>query len=139
MPIRALTALTYLPNTANSDNLDDLWWLMHHSDDPSRRSAAITCYCDDGGSDKSDLAMIGGLVMNRDRFKRLDAGWRKMLCDYRLNSIHMADFVRPNGRYVGMYPEMKTALFRSVAQLIHRNRAYSIVMSIPLGDFKELV
>jgi hypothetical protein len=83
--------------------------------------------------------MIGGLVMNRERFKRLDDGWKQMLYKYRLDSIHMTDFIRPNGRYCGMFPELKTALFRSVAQLIQRNRAYSIVMSIPLDDFNELV
>jgi hypothetical protein len=59
---------------------------------------AVTCYCDDGGSNKSSLAMVGGLLMNRERYLKLDAGWKKILYAYRLESIHMQDFIRPNGR-----------------------------------------
>jgi hypothetical protein len=118
---------------------EDLWWVMQHSDDPEKRALAVTCYCDDGGSEDHAVALIGGLVMNRDRFLRLDKRWQAMLHEHRIQSVHMNDFVRPNGRHVGMHHEMKLALFTSVARLIRSSRVYSIVMGVPLKDFRALV
>jgi hypothetical protein len=112
---------------------------MQHSDDPNKRALSVACYCDDGGSEEHAIAMIGGLVTDREHFLRLDKAWQKMLHEHRIDSVHMADFVRPNGRYIGMRHEMKLALFASVVRLIRSNRHYSIVMGVPLADFSELV
>jgi hypothetical protein len=118
----------------------ELWWVMQHSDDPKKQALAVTCYCDDGGSEEHAIALIGGLVMNKTQFLRFARAWQKMLYDYRIDFVHMTDFVRANnGRYVGMHYEMKLALFSSVARLIRNNRIYSIVMGVPLKDFRDLV
>jgi len=126
-------------NATDSNYAESLWWVMQHSDDPNKRALAVTCYCDDGGSEEHAIALIGGLVMNKTQFLRFDQAWQKMLHEHRINSLHMTDFVRPNGRYVGMHYEMKLALFTSAARLIRNNRIYSIVMGVPLKEFRKLV
>ena len=40
------------PQVAESeDYIDDLWFLLHHSDDKDRLVIGLTCYLDDSGSD----------------------------------------------------------------------------------------
>ena len=113
----------YLPNPGKTANLeqprenwaetsDALWWLMHHSDDPERRSAVITCYLDD--SDSERLGFIGGTVMHREQYDRLSAAWGALLYEYRLESIHMQDFIRPQGRYIGMRRELNSRCLRTL-------------------------
>ena len=42
-------------------HLDDLWWLLHRSEDPNRRTALLTCYIDESGTDSnSTIAVVGG-------------------------------------------------------------------------------
>jgi hypothetical protein len=110
---------------------------MHHSEDPERKSVAVTCYCDDSDSDA--LAFIGGPVFNRSSFIKFNQEWARMLHLYRIDAVHMTDFVRPHGIHVGMHYEMKLALFTALTKAIRRNRLYSISLAIPKVDFKQLV
>lgn len=110
---------------------------MHHSEDPERKSAAVTCYCDD--SDSDTLAFIGGPVFNRWSFLRFNEEWAWTLDYFKIDFIHMNDFVRPHGKYAGMYPELKLALFTRLTKAIRHNRVYSISLAIPKTDFKELI
>lgn len=50
----------------------------------------------------------------------------------------MKDFVRPNGRYVGMYPEMKIAFFTDVVKIINARKDYSISVDVPLSIYNRL-
>jgi len=75
--------------------------------------------------------------MSKRPFTRLDALWGKMLSDYRIDSLHMADFVRPYGRYIGMYPELKLALFAKAVKTIKANAEYSLSVDVPLPDYRR--
>jgi len=111
---------------------------MHHSDDPAKRG--MICYCDDSGShEESKVAVVGSIVLNKERFLNLDRKWDKLLDEFKIDGIHMADFVRPHGRYVTMPQEMKISLFTSVAKQIILNRIYSATISVPHADFKALL
>ena len=58
---------------------DDLWFLMHHSEDNARRSLAVTCYVDDSGtSEEFFFVVLGGVVMNRPLFLDFEIYWRKV-------------------------------------------------------------
>lgn len=117
-----------------------LWFLMHHSDDPMRVSAAVTCYCDDSGSDEeSKVAVVGGVIFSKRKFSPFFLGWEEMLREFRIDGIHMADFVRPHGRYCTMSKEMKIALFTSVVKVINEYKTYSVSASVPQGDYKALL
>jgi hypothetical protein len=48
----------------------------------------------------------------------------------------MTDFVRPHGKHIGMYREMKLALFKGIAALINDHKVYSLSVAIPQADFK---
>ncbi len=92
--------------------LESLWFLMHHSDDPSRRTIVFNCYGDDSGTEEqSPIVLLGAILLDKHNFILLDERWRRMLRQFRLESLHIADFVRPHGRHVGMHKELKIALF----------------------------
>lgn len=119
---------------------EEVWFLMHHSNDPRRISLALTCYCDDSGShDESEFAVVGGVLMNKPRFMEFQPEWEKLLKEFRIEKLHMADFIRPYGKYCTMLPEMKKALFTSVAKIINRYKRYSVSIGIPREDFRSLL
>jgi hypothetical protein len=124
-----IRANIYLPNPACDGRLEQsddipsrhseaLWWLMHHSDKPDRRSAVITCYLDD--SDSEQFGFIGGIVMTKEQYDKLNNARNLLLRKYRLECVHMQDFVRPQGRYVGMHRELKLSLFKDIASFTRR-------------------
>jgi len=117
-----------------------LWFLMQHSDDPKRRAMALTCYCDDSGShEESTFAVVGGIVMDKKRFIGLHHRWYDILREFRLDKIHMREFVRPSGRYCTLPREMKIALFNSVSSAILEFKFYSISAAVPQVEFKRLL
>ena len=65
--------------------------------------------------------------------------WYGILKDFRLDKIHMKDFVRPNGRYCTLPNEMKIALFTSVADAILEYKFYSVSAAVPQVDYKRLL
>src|SRR5579863_4398485 len=74
---------------------DALWWVMHHSEDEARQAAFVECYLDESGTDDlSPTAVVGGLVLNRSGFGRLNARWTEVCKAHGLPSIHMKDFGR---------------------------------------------
>lgn len=113
---------------------------MHHSNDRDRQSAVLACYVDDSGTDnQSPLVVLGACVLDRDAFIRFDKSWRKMLDQYRIESLHMADFVRPHGKHIGIYPELKIALFRQVASIINRRKDSSFSILVSNAEFKKAI
>jgi hypothetical protein len=103
----------------------------------------LTSFLDDSISSARDrlaITTIGGPVMSRISFKALGREWIPMLREYRgPPPLHMQDFVRPNGRHIGMPIEMKLSLFRDVVAIINRHKLYSFSISIPQDDFGELI
>lgn len=109
---------------------EEAWFLMHHSDDPRRMSVAV--HCDDSGSHEgSKFVVVGSTIMNKQGFIDLDHAWKKIIHEFRLESIHMHDFVRPFGCHSAMRREMKLALFASLAKAINRNKLYSVSIAVP--------
>src|ERR1700678_2465589 len=109
--------------TELEDYLDDLWFFLHHSEDEDRLVLGLTCYLDDSGSDDgSRMVTCGGPLMSRIDFKHFSARWAKMyernqFAGYTLEQpLHLSDFVG-TGKYAGLYPELKRALFNDVARL----------------------
>ncbi len=113
---------------------------MHHSDDPTRISSAVTCYCDDSGShEEAAIAVVGGMLMNKPSFLDFDANWKDILHEFRIDGLHMKDFVRPYGKHVTMKREMKIALFTSAVKAILTHRIYTFSVSVPQADYKALL
>jgi len=77
--------------------------------------------------------------MHKEQYTKLSDAWDNLLRQYRLESIHMQDFIRPQGRYIGMHREMKISLFKDVTKLIRSNRIYSLSLGVPLGAFEVIV
>jgi hypothetical protein len=113
---------------------------MQQPDNPRRRGMALTCYCDDSGSDDlSKIAVVGGLLLSENRFIALCEGWQRILREFRLDKIHMRDFARSHGRYSAMAPEMKKALFNSIASVINEHKIYSVSAAIPQAEYRQLL
>ena len=113
---------------------------MHYSDDPNKKSPIVTCYCDDSAShEQSRWAILGGALMNKPMFAQFDAEWEKVLEDFRVEAIHMKDFIRPHGKHCTMYPELKMALFTKIAMLINHYKIYSLSIAIPQAEFNALL
>ncbi|HTW64889.1 MAG TPA: DUF3800 domain-containing protein [Bryobacteraceae bacterium] len=97
----------------------------------------ITCYLDD--SDSEEFGFIGGIVVTKDQYDKLNEAWNIVLRKYRLECIHMNDFVRPQGRYVGMHYELKLSLFKDIARTIRNNRIWSLSLGVDLRTFEGIV
>jgi Protein of unknown function (DUF3800) len=122
---------------AEAEYLDDLWFLLHHSEADDCLVTSLTAYFDDSGSDEtSSLVTIGGPVMSRIQFKEFSVRWERMLAKHRISApLHMTDFVRP-GKYCTRGSEMKRALFGDVARLTNEHKLYSVSVGVPQGEFK---
>ena len=136
----------YSPNTSLDARLgvqsyaEEIWFLLHHSEDTARRTLTVTSYMDDSGTDdNSNIAFIGGTLMNRSGFLSFEGYWNRILHDYRLDSIHMTDFVRPYGRHIGMGQEMKLSLFSDVTKQINDHKIYSVAIGVAQADYRSLL
>lgn len=130
----------YASSSPTRFSAEDVWFLMHHSDDPTRLSSAVTCYCDDSGShEEAAIAVVGGILMNKGSFVDFDLNWRDVLREFRIDGIHMKDFVRPYGKHITMKREMKIALFTSAVRAILTHRIYTFSVSVPQTDYKALL
>jgi|SRR5665213_229672 len=111
---------------------------MHQLSDSRCKALIFTCYMDDSGTDnQTAIALIGGSVFDRVGFLRLDTRWKKMLVEHRIESLHMQDFVRPYGKHVGMFKEMKIALFRQAVKIVTQLRQYSISVAVDSSEHKD--
>ncbi len=121
--------------------LDELWWSMHPTESDGELVVGLTSYLDDSGSDdNSPITVIGGPVFSRIQFNAFSKRWDKLLKKYPIpQPLHMTDFVRPYGKYAGMYPEIKRNLFGSVAKLINEHKLYSLSIAVPQVDFRQLL
>jgi hypothetical protein len=135
--------MDYLCCEDREDYIDDLWFLLHHSEGEDGIVVGLTCYLDDAGSDDgSPLVTCGGLLMSRADFKAFSKRWDKMyernqFTGYGLKQpLHMADFVG-NGEYAGLNPEFKRHLFLDVAKLVNEHKLYSISVAVSQREFEE--
>jgi hypothetical protein len=126
---------------SDQEYLDNLWWMLHHSDDGTELVMAFTSYLDDSGSDtQSPITVIGGPVFSLIQCKAFSRRWSALLKTYPIEEpLHMTDFARPHGKHSGMYPEIKLNLFTKVAKLINDHKHYSFSASVPQVDFRTIL
>jgi hypothetical protein len=122
----------------SGEYLDDLWWLLHHSDSDDNFVLGLTSYFDDSGSDDgSPLVTIGGPVITRIQFKEFGPRWTKILKQCEVDGpLHMTDFVYP-GKYCAWPAEFKRHLFLKVAKVINDHKFYSVAVMVSRDDFNS--
>lgn len=119
---------------------EGLWFLMQQSDNPALNGMVLTCYCDDSGThEESKYAVLGGLILSKRNFFDLSKQWQKILSEFRIEKIHMQDFVRPYGRYSAMNPEMKIALFLAITKAILNFKTYSVSVAVLQSEYKAVL
>jgi hypothetical protein len=125
------------------DYIDDLWFTLHHSEDDGDIVLGLRWYLDDSGSDDgSPLVTCGGVAMDRINFRHFSARWTKMYEEYKHKfsgyvfepPLHMKDFVG-NGKYAGLRPEFKRAIFLDVAEIVNAHKFYSMSIAVPQNDY----
>ena len=80
-----------------AEYIDDLWWLLHHSDEEDLLVMGLTSYFDDSGSDDgSPLVTIGGPVMSQHSIQGVfgSVGQRCSFGNKIEQPLHMSDFCR---------------------------------------------
>lgn len=106
---------------------------------PNQQAMVATCYLDDSGIEETaPVTVLAGCVLGKDAFLALSAQWSAMLRKFRINSLHMKDFIRPHGKHCGMFREMKIALFTEAIQIINKRKTYSICTHLQNLVFREL-
>jgi hypothetical protein len=128
-----------------AEYLDDLWDLLHHSDDEHCLMLGLTFYLDDSGSDDgSPLVTCGGVVMSRIDHREFSNRLARMYARKKASGaiieppLHMSDFAG-RGKYATLYPEFKRNLFLDVARLINDHKFYSISIAISQTDFYQVL
>ena len=114
-----------------------VWFLMHHAKSDDGLAMLLTHYCDDSGShEDSQYVVIGGPILDKSRFIKLDKRWSRLLSRHRITPpLQMKDFARPHGKYVGMAAELKRALFIDVVTAINNTKVYSLSVSLPQRQY----
>ena len=125
----------------DDDYIDDLWFTLHHSEDKGDVVLGLRWYLDDSGSDDgSPLVTCGGVAMDRINFKHFSARWQRM---YEGNTfsglglkppLHMSDFAS-DGKYPGLHPEFKRAVFREVVEIVNAHKLYSMSIAVSQSAF----
>lgn len=122
---------------------EDLWFLLHHSEEEDRVVLGLRFYLDDSGSDDgSPLVTCGGVALSRIKFKELSKRWvglykRNQFSGYTLEPpLHMTDFTM-RGKYAAMPVEFKRALFRDVVKIVNELKLYSLSVAIPQAPFQQ--
>jgi len=113
--------------------------MMHHSNDPLRRSFPAACYLDDSGThENSRLAVIGGPVMVKEQFTAFHLGWDTVLSRHEITeTIHMREFTKPEGKFAYLTEDQRRALFSDLVHEIKQNTANSVSASVLEQDFEE--
>jgi hypothetical protein len=118
-----------IPQNEKNDNqyLENLWWAMHHSDDPARQAFAAICYLDESGTDhKNPKVVVAGLLLAKSAFFSFDEAWTRLLSDQHIAPpLHMNEFGE-DGRLGGFSYKERQRLFSRVVKLINSHKSLSI-------------
>lgn len=116
---------------ARAEYVESVWWAMHHSDDPDRRAAVVSCYLDESGTDDlSPVAAVGGLLLNKSNFFWFDVEWSKVLAKHNVTPpLHMKTFPR------NMPEDKRRALFSDVSRVINDHKVVSLTATLSSGQF----
>jgi hypothetical protein len=126
--------------TINRQYIDELWFTIHHSDDPERQTLIIRCYLDESGTDAgSPEAIIGGLLINRYDFLMFDAVWSELMKRHNIQPpLHMKEFGE-HGRHGHLNYPQREALFSEISGLINCYKKMSIATTISHKQYKTLL
>ncbi|MGA8573528.1 MAG: DUF3800 domain-containing protein [Desulfobaccales bacterium] len=121
--------------------IDDLWWVMHRSDDPNKQALVVTCYLDDSGTDDlSPYTVVAGLLLNKYNLKLFEDIWPALLKDHNVKPIlHMKDFANPKLPYKWWDYEKKYALFADVVAIINKLKIHSVAATINQSQFNTIM
>jgi hypothetical protein len=133
---RAITNLTYqnvIDCEMSAEYADGLWWTLHHLDDPDERAVVVTCYLDESGTDDlSPTAVVGGIMLDREKFTWLGMAWERVLAKHHVAApLHMKKFP------TGMPVQDKRAFFSDLVTVINRHKILSIAATLTTADFES--
>lgn len=91
----------------------------------------LHCYADESGMDAgSPMAVLGAIVIQRDRFFYLDVEWKRALERHSVESpIHMREF-GPDKRFGHLEHSKKRALLADLVAIINEHKEASITSTI---------
>jgi hypothetical protein len=116
---------------------EDLWFVMHHSQDPQKEIFAVNCYLDESATDGSTpQAVVAGVLLNRDGFLGLDVKWQELIRVNRLGTgVHIKDF-GVHGRFAKTPPAEKSIIFSEAVKLINEYKIYSVAATVNHDDYR---
>jgi hypothetical protein len=120
--------------------LEELWFTMHHSEDPNEETLAIRCYLDESGTDSnSQNAVVAGLILNKPGFLSFDKYWSDLLFRYEIEPpLHMREFGK-DGRLGRFDYKKRNAIFTEVADIINYHKYVSIAAVLNKNQFETFV
>jgi len=123
----------------NFNRLESLWWVMHQSDDPKRFTSVVTMYLDESATDDAaPVAVVGGLILNKDGFESFDEAFPKLLEKHGIPPpLHMKDFWRPQGRLANVTNNTRFDLFTELVPLINKCKLYSVAATLTTAKYKK--
>src|SRR3954454_22061348 len=112
---------------------------MHHSDKVSKQVVAATCYLDESATDgATPTAVVGGLVLDRTNFLRLNTKWNRMLNKFNLHpSIHMKDFGK-DGRFGSMPEDVRRRILSRASKIIIDHNIFTIAATLEHADYRNV-
>jgi len=124
----------------DNERLENLWWAMHHSDDPVRQAFPVVCYLDESGTDqKNPKAVMAGFLLNKPEFFSFHAGWLKLLERFKIEPpLHMNEFGQ-HGRFGRFSFSERAALLTEAANLINSHKFVSIAATVDRMQYETSV
>jgi len=120
--------------------LEHLWWVMHHSEDPDRRTFAVTCYLDESGTHgDSPKVIVAGLVLNFYNYLSFDVVWNNMLSQFNIKvPLHMKEFGR-HGKLGFLDYTKRFKLFDQVEKIINLFKTHSVAFILDQAMLSDLM
>jgi hypothetical protein len=118
----------------------EVWRVMHNSDSPDKKTAAIRLYLDESGGEDPGTphAVIGGMLIESSKFMPFEDAWDCMLEAHGIQPpLHMKDFGRPHGRLAEISDCCRRELFMEVAELINSQKLFSVAAMLSNDEYKE--
>jgi hypothetical protein len=117
---------------------NEVWSIMHGSDDPTRETAFVRLYLDESGngSPATPHAVVAGILTNKNGFEAFEKYWAAILAKHRISfPIHMKEF-GPHGCFASLSSESRKLLFGDLTRVIDTYRLFTISASLSNDEFK---
>jgi hypothetical protein len=99
----------------------------------------FTCYLDESGTDSnSQIAVLGGLILNMSQFFWLDVEWRKHLDFHRIPwPLHMKEFGE-HGKLKHITASGRSTLFADLVRTINDNKSMSVASTLNTEQYRRV-